>query len=80
MKDSTIARAILIGSCLIAVSIVIGGFIISRAPRFEKTGSLELIDTRSGTIYSQTGSMGKGRPNYNVVRGPKSGGATLREQ
>jgi len=80
MNDSGIAKAIVIGSIVIGTSVVLGCFIVSRAPRFEKTDTLELIDVRSGAIYRRTGSMGKGQPKYIHVPGPRSSGAHVDTQ
>jgi len=44
MSETGIAKAIIIGSIIIGVSVVLGCFVISRAPRFEKSGTLELIE------------------------------------
>jgi hypothetical protein len=80
MTDSGIAKAIVIGSIVVGASIVLGCFIMSRAPRFEKTATLELIDVRSGAIYTRTGSMGEGQPKYIHVPGPRSRGAHVDTQ
>ena len=74
MSDTGIAKAIIIGSIVIGVSIVLGCFVISRASRFEKTGTLELIETRTGSIYVLKGTKQPGQPFYEVVPGPKSSG------
>jgi len=74
MNNIEITKAIIIGSIVIGVSIVLGSFVISRAPRFEKTGTLELIETRTGSIYVLKGTKQPGQPFYEVVPGPKSSG------
>lgn len=80
MNDSGIAKAIIVGSIIVGASIVLGCFVISRAPHFEKTGALELIDVRSGALYQRTGSMGEGQPTYTRVPGPGSSGARVDTQ
>ena len=80
MKENVVAKAIVVGSIIVGVSIVLGCFVISRAPRFEKTGGLELLETRSGSIYVLKGEKQKGQPSYRVVPGPHSPGVHVEPQ
>lgn len=77
MKQDAVAKAIIIAGVFIAVSIVIGYVILSRAPRSEKTGPLELVETRSGSTYVLKGEKQKGQPFYEVLPGPRSPGAHI---
>ena len=70
MNENAVAKAIVTGLGLIAVSIVLGCFIISRAPRFEKFSPYEVIDVRSGRIYQQTRLTSDGQPKYIRILGP----------
>jgi hypothetical protein len=69
-----------IGSVIIGISVVLGCFIISRAPRFERTGASELIETRSGSTYELKGTKQPGQPFYKVVPGPSSRGIHVEPQ
>ena len=80
MNDKGIAKAIVIGAVIVGLSIVVGCFVISRAPRFEKTGTLGLIETRSGSTYVLKGAREAGQPLYQVVPGPKSSGVHVEPQ
>ncbi len=76
MKETAIAKAVLIASTIVAISIVIGCAIISRAPHYEKVGASELIDTKSGTTYHLVGDRNE-MPIYKVVPGPGSSGVHI---
>ena len=81
MTDKAIPRAIVLGSMVIAASIVVGCLIISHAPRFEKAGSRELIETRSGSTYVFKGiRQPAGQPSYQVLLGPRSSGVHVERQ
>jgi len=80
MKDKAIAKASVIASVVVGIAIVLGCLIISRAPRFEETGTLGLIETRSGSTYVLKGTKQPGEPLYQVVPGPKSSGVHVEPQ
>lgn len=80
MNNSGVAKAIIIGSIIVGVSIVLGCYVMSRAPQFEQIDTLELMEVRSGSIYRRTGSMGTGQPIYRHIPGPRSWGAHIDTQ
>ena len=76
MKETTIERAIIHASIVIGLSVILGCFIISRTPRFEKVGGPVggvLIETRTGSIYERR----EGNPSYFYIPGPKSFGVQV---
>jgi len=82
MEKVTIYKAVLMGSTIIGAAILLGSLIISRAPRFEKTGTLEIMDTRSGAVYELQGAKNPGQPFYKFVPGRGLGcvcGAQIQE-
>ena len=80
MKENTVAKAVILAGIIIAVSIVIASVILSHVPHFEKTGPLELLNTKSGSTYILKGEKQKGQPFYQVVPGPRSPGAYVEPQ
>jgi len=73
MKEYTIARAIIHASIVIGLSVILGCYIISRTPRFEKIGGV-LIETRTGSTYERR----EGNPSYSYIPGPKSFGVDVK--
>ena len=80
MNEKSVAKAIIAGSTIVGVSIIVGCLFISRAPRFEKTGTVELIETRSGSMYVLKGEKLKGQPFYQVLPGPGSADSYVEPQ
>ena len=73
MDRKTVLQAAIIGSLIVGLSIVVGCYLISRAPRYEALGELLVIETSTGTLYQRTGSVGPDSPKYLRVPGPAAG-------
>ena len=75
MKENAVAKAIVWASVVIGLSLVLGCFIISRTPHFEKVGDVGnvLIETRTGSTYEQK----TGSPIYLSIPGPRASGARV---
>lgn len=77
MKENTIAKAIVLASVVIGLSTVLGCYIISRTPHFERVSDLGqvnvLIETRTGSYYEQK----EGSSAYGYVPGPKASGSRV---
>ncbi len=54
MESKTVIKATVLGTVIIGLSIIIGSYIISRAPSYSFVSPDQIIDNSSGVIYTKT--------------------------